>query len=94
MSNIWTEHPTNRRDSEHITEYGVVDALRIKKQLTERELEILRLCADGYSSPEIAEKLHLAEETIKGYRKRIIYKMRVRNITHAAVVGIRLGIID
>lgn len=94
MSNIWSEYPTDSRSNEYDDEHGVLYAERVKAQLTKRELEILKLCADGMTTPEIATMLHLAEETVRGYRKRTIYKMRTKNITHSVAIAIRLGIID
>ncbi|MDL2238869.1 response regulator transcription factor [Bacteroidales bacterium OttesenSCG-928-L14] len=47
--------------------------------LSEREKEILRLIVDGYTNPEIADKLNLSPLTIKGYRKNLILKLDVKN---------------
>ena len=62
--------------------------------LTEREVEVLQLTAHGLSSIEIGEKLHLSPETVKGYKKRMIYKLDVKNSCHAVAVGIALGIVN
>ena len=50
-----------------------------KRTITERELEILRLVARGYTSPQIAETLSLSTETIKWYRKRLLSKFEAEN---------------
>lgn len=63
------------------------------KPLTPRELEILQLAAEGDSMVETAEHIDLAYETVKGYRKRIVAKLAARNITHAAIIGVRTHII-
>jgi len=61
-----------------------VDVL-IKKQentaiwLTLRERELLKLIVEGYTNPEIAEKIFLSPETIKGYRKNLLFKLGVKN---------------
>jgi len=47
--------------------------------LTRRETEILRLIVEGYTNSEIAEKLFLGEETIKSYRKNLLFKLGARN---------------
>lgn len=60
---------------------------------TAREVEILELAAVGDNSREIAGKLHLAHDTVKGYRKRIIAKFGARNGTHAVVIALREGFI-
>ncbi len=50
-----------------------------KRTLTDRDLEILRLIAQGCTSPQIAEKLSLSPETIKWYRKRLLSKLEAEN---------------
>lgn len=61
--------------------------------LTEREVEILQLVAEGFSNPEISRRLHLAEGTVKNYVSGIIQKMDVRDRVQAAVQARELGII-
>jgi len=59
--------------------------LLMKKQtdkhifLTPRETELLKLIVDGYTNPEIAEKLFLGIETINSYRKNLLFKLNARN---------------
>ena len=43
--------------------------------LSDREREVVRLIANGYTNPEIAEQLHVAERTVKTYRARAIEKL-------------------
>src|SRR4029077_21024479 len=43
--------------------------------LSEREQEVVRLIANGYTNPQIAEQLHVAERTVKTYRARAIEKL-------------------
>ena len=47
--------------------------------LTPRETELLKLICDGYTNPEIAEKLFLGVETINSYRKNLLFKLNARN---------------
>lgn len=61
--------------------------------LTEREIEILALVAEGFSNPEISRKLFLAEGTIKNYVSGIIQKLNVRDRVQAAVQAREMGII-
>ncbi|MDD2279528.1 MAG: response regulator transcription factor [Bacteroidales bacterium] len=61
-----------------------VDLLMKKKTdqqifLTPRETELLKLICDGYTNPEIAEKLFLGVETINSYRKNLLFKLNARN---------------
>ncbi|MDX9812935.1 MAG: response regulator transcription factor [Bacteroidales bacterium] len=47
--------------------------------LTRRESELLRLITEGYTNQEIADKLYLGNETIKSYRKNLLFKLNVKN---------------
>lgn len=47
--------------------------------LSERERELLKLVAEGYTNPEIADKIFLSPETIKGYRKNLLLKLGAKN---------------
>ena len=48
-------------------------------RLTDRELEVFRLIGQGYSTREIAEKLHLSIKTIGTYRERIKEKLNLKH---------------
>jgi two-component system invasion response regulator UvrY len=50
-------------------------------QLTKRELEIINMIKDGYSSKEIAEKLYISKRTVEVHRYNIFRKLDVSNIT-------------
>lgn len=60
--------------------------------LTELELKILRLVAEGLSNEEISDIIHLARETIKGHLKSLFRKLEVKNRTEAAVLAVREGL--
>jgi Response regulator containing a CheY-like receiver domain and an HTH DNA-binding domain len=47
--------------------------------LTKREMDLLKLIADGYTNQEAADDLFLSIETIKSYRKNLIFKLGARN---------------
>ncbi|MEE8590825.1 MAG: response regulator transcription factor [Spirochaetia bacterium] len=61
--------------------------------LTERETEILRLMAGGYSNKEIANSLGVAEGTVKNHVSNILSKMGVRDRTRAVLKAFELGLI-
>ena len=61
--------------------------------LTEREVEVLRLMAGGYSNRELAEALGVAEGTVKNHISSILLKMGVRDRTRAVLKGLAEGII-
>jgi DNA-binding NarL/FixJ family response regulator len=62
--------------------------------LTPREIDVLRLIANGNANKEIAGKLALTEETVKGHVKNIFTKLGVNDRTHAVTIGLKRGIID
>lgn len=62
--------------------------------LTEREITVLRLVADGKTNKEIANNLDLSEKTVKNHVRNIFHKLQVYDRTQAAILGIRKGIID
>ncbi len=62
--------------------------------LTEREREVLQALAAGASNQEVGEQLYLAADTVKTHLASILRKMPARNRTHAAVLGLRWGLID
>jgi DNA-binding NarL/FixJ family response regulator len=61
--------------------------------LTERETEILRLMAGGYSNREIANSLNVAEGTVKNHVSNILSKLGVRDRTRAVLKAFELGLV-
>jgi DNA-binding NarL/FixJ family response regulator len=61
---------------------------------TERELEVLRLLTQGYSNPEIAQRLFLARGTVRNYVSVILHKLEVSDRTQAAVEALRRGLVE
>lgn len=62
--------------------------------LTPRELDVLRLVADGVGNAEIAERLHLGLGTVKGHVRDILEKLSASDRAHAAVVAFRRGLLS
>lgn len=61
--------------------------------LSERELEVLRLVADGLSNAEIAERLHLSKGTVQNYMSSLFAKLDVTDRTQAAILALRHGLV-
>jgi two-component system, NarL family, response regulator LiaR len=66
----------------------------IASQLSERELDVLRLLAHGLSNAEIAGRLHLSEGTVRNYVSAIFTRLGVSDRTQAAVIALRYGLVD
>lgn len=67
--------------------------VKISEPLTDRELQILRLLAQGQSSTKIAEALELSPSTIMWYRKRLHLKFDVHSTAELVVVATKQGIL-
>jgi len=63
-----------------------------EKQLSARELQVLRLVARGDRNKEIGQKLDISEETVKMHLKNAAAKLNARDRTHAVSIGIQRGI--
>ena len=60
-------------------------------ELTDREIEVMRLLAEGLSNAQIAQRLVLSEKTVKGYVSNILSKLHVADRTQAAVFAWKEG---
>ena len=61
--------------------------------LTPRELEILKLVAEGYTNQEIADQLTLSIKTVQAHRANVMEKLDLRDITHLVRFAVRYGLI-
>jgi predicted ATPase/DNA-binding CsgD family transcriptional regulator len=66
----------------------------ILEPLTEREIDILRLMAEGLSNPEIADQLVIGLETVRWYTKQIYSKLGVHSRTQASIRARDLGLLE
>ena len=62
--------------------------------LTEREMVVLRLLAEGQSNKEIARALQVVEDTVKTHVRHILFKLGVQSRTQAVLSAMRLGLIS
>ena len=66
----------------------------ITENLSERELDVLRLLAQGLTNAEIAEKLYLTPGTVRNYVSAVLAKLDVDDRTQAALIAVRFGLVD
>jgi DNA-binding NarL/FixJ family response regulator len=71
---------------------GAPDPGRLR--LTDRQVEIVRLVAQGLSNAEIASRLHLAETTVKGYVSDVLTAHRLRDRTQLVVLAYEAGLVQ
>lgn len=69
------------------------DTINVFTELSERELEVLKLIAEGRSNAAIAEHLVLSEKTVKGHVSNILSKLQLADRTQAAVFAWREGVV-
>jgi DNA-binding NarL/FixJ family response regulator len=62
--------------------------------LTPAEVRVLRLIAEGDANKEIAAQLSTSEDTVKGQVRNILSKLSAKDRTHAAMIGLKRGIIE
>jgi DNA-binding NarL/FixJ family response regulator len=62
--------------------------------LTNREIEILKLIADGCSNKLAAVRLQISEDTVKGHVSRILQKLRANDRAHAVAIGVHRGLLE
>ncbi|MGH3091076.1 MAG: response regulator [Gaiellaceae bacterium] len=68
-------------------------AATILAELSDRELEVLRLIANGKDNAEIARELFISPKTVKNHISNILMKLQIENRIQAAVYAVRSGIV-
>jgi two-component system, NarL family, response regulator NreC len=61
--------------------------------LTEREIEVLRLVASGYSTKEVSSNLCISTKTVEAHRSRIMWKLNVHGVVELVHYAIKTGIV-
>ena len=77
-------------DRETMNTSSLAQALRV---LTPREVEVLRLVAEGRTNQEIADQLTLSIKTVQTHRANVMEKLDLRDITHLVRFAVRYGLI-
>jgi DNA-binding NarL/FixJ family response regulator len=64
-----------------------------KRTLTKREIEIVRLVAEGFKNREVAEKLGISVKTVETHRANIMNKLALRNLAELIRYAIQKGLV-
>ena len=68
-------------------------AEQIRTELSDREIEVLKLIANGKDNAMIAAELHISPKTVKNHISNILMKLQIENRIQAAVYAVRSGIV-
>jgi DNA-binding NarL/FixJ family response regulator len=69
------------------------DAATIRAELSDREIQVLKLIANGKDNAQIAGDLHISPKTVKNHISNILMKLQIDNRIQAAVYAVRSGIV-
>ena len=73
---------------------AIYDDRKKRPSLSEREIEIVRLVAKGFSNDELAERLHLSPDTIKAHLRHVYEKLGVESRVEAVTEAMRTGLVE
>ena len=82
-----------QRAAELMSEFDAAESREASTVLTPRELDVLKLIAQGLSNPEIAQRLVLSEHTVHRHLANILRKLDLSSRAAAAVWGARTGLV-
>lgn len=86
-------------DSEAFTAKDLAAALRRRNaeptvNITQREMDVLRLLADGYGIAQISRRLHISDSTTKTHVSKLYQKLGAGNRAQAIMAALRLGVLE
>ncbi len=67
--------------------------MEVVEELTPREIEVLRMMAEGLGNKEIAVRLGISDHTVKFHISSILAKVGASSRTEAVTIGIRMGLV-
>ena len=87
------EQLIKERNSPHDRFASSSSAASLVSTLSRRQTEVLRLIASGYTSTEIAKRLHISEATVQSHRKEIMQKLEQKNVATLTRFAIEAGLL-
>ena len=78
---------------DHVTRSTIPEKTNLTTELSEREIEVLKLLAQGLSNAEIAKRLYLTRGTVRNYVSQILTKLDVEDRTQAAILAVKHGLV-
>jgi DNA-binding NarL/FixJ family response regulator len=78
----------------HFSKKDTTTNSKVGEELTTREVEVLKLIADEYSNPEIAEKLFISTRTVDTHRRNLLDKLRLKNTAGLVKYAIQHDLLD
>ena len=94
LSGIVAKKMITRIASQPMNAFRVDDEKEVVHDLTEREIEIVRLVAQGLSNEDIASQLYLSAGTVKKQLRLLMQKLSLQNRVQIAVYALRNGLVD
>lgn len=85
---------TLRQESIDVNDLDILDATCEPVTISERELEVITLIAEGYTNNEIAEKLYLSPHTVNTHRKNIMQKLGVNNTAAIVMYAVKTQLVS
>lgn len=73
---------------------AIYDDRKKRPSLSEREIEIVRLVAKGFSNDELAERLHLSPDTVKAHLRHVYEKLGIESRVEAVTEAMRTGLVE
>ena len=85
---------TIKREGIDLESLDVVDPDCAGVSLSKRELEVIRLIAEGFTNPQISEKLFVSPHTITTHRRNILQKLGANNTASVVMYAVQAGLVS
>lgn len=85
---------TIKREGINLESLNVVDPGCAGVSLSKRELQVIRLIAEGFTNPQISEKLFVSPHTVTTHRRNILQKLGVNNTASVVLYAVQAGLVS